>query len=513
VQSRGMSLSLVLSVVLLSPIVLGGCDSDCVVGAPLDAGPGQDGPALTDADGPPPGWAISLGGAGDEELSRIVLDPAGDLILLGRYTGALELETLSGPITLPASGAVGRTFLAKLDPQARKLRWALSLDGVPVRNLDLGEGYQEQGTDGLGVDGAGNIYVAGRFRRSATFGATTLVSAGGLDIFVLKLDPAGKPLWAVSAGGPGDDDAEDLALGPRDVLMICGLFSSTATFGQTTLSAAGLNDLFVARLDAADGRFVWAVRAGSDSTTVKREWASGIALDPAGNAHIVGGVAGTAIFETKYGTRVMWGSDSDQVAYLVRLDPAGRFYDPWAPAARQLDAIRAGPSGVRHVAGGFGALPQEVDPFGDTTVVVYQCEVNCDLHQATASTSTNGHMRVRGAAGDGRGNTVIVGSFFGTASFGAKTLALRGAGGNGFLARMSPIYGEGFVEARSMFAVDTKGGSFAAGLAVDRLGGIYVVGMFSGTIDFGRHLLSSHERTGFPDTFDAFIWYTGRGED
>ena len=510
-QSRGVSL--LLSLVLFLPILLGGCDQVLVVGAPLDAGTETgDGTTMADADsGPAPGWALALGGEGEESFSRVVIDPAGDLVLLGRYTNALTLEGLGGPIALPGS-AGGRTFLAKLDPQARKLRWALSLDGVPVRSREGFEDYRDEGTDGLGVDAAGNIYVAGKFRRSATFGATTLVSAGGLDIFVLKLDPAGKPLWAVSAGGPGDDDAEDLAVGPYDrheVLMICGLFASTATFSHTTLGAAGRNDLFAARLDTADGRFVWAVRAGSDSTTVKREWASGIALDPGGDSYIVGGVAGTASFGAD---KLLNGPV--QVAYFAKLDPAGRFVMVKPFKASQHSAIAIGPTGTAHKVGGYGGGP--VSPFGDTEMVVSQgnkvhfTDLSLSTysfdHSAYASivnSLVNGYIWPREVAGDGRGNTVVVGSFGGTADFGEKKLT----GGGGFFARMRPDgTDEGtFFEARQM------SGSRAAGLAVDRVGGIYVVGTFSDTVDFGGHPLSSHQGT-YPAR-DAFVWYTGRAED
>ena len=51
-------------------------------------------------------------------------------------------------------------------------------------------------------------------------------------------------------------------------------------------------------------------------------------------------------------------------------------------------------------------------------------------------------------------------------------------------------------------------------IAVDRFGGIYVVGTFSGTVDFFGHELSSHlDALGKYRSRDAFIWYTGRGED
>ena len=58
---------------------------------------------------------------------------------------------------------------------------------------------------GISKLGATNSIVTGGFNNSATFGSTTINSAGGKDIFVGKLDDKGNYEWIKRAGGTGDD--------------------------------------------------------------------------------------------------------------------------------------------------------------------------------------------------------------------------------------------------------------------------------------------------------------------
>ena len=40
----------------------------------------------------------------------------------------------------------------------------------------------------IAVDGLGNVYITGSYNSTATFGSTTITSAGSFDIFVARLD-------------------------------------------------------------------------------------------------------------------------------------------------------------------------------------------------------------------------------------------------------------------------------------------------------------------------------------
>jgi hypothetical protein len=67
------------------------------------------------------------------------------------------------------------------------------------------------GDDGYSivVDSSGNVYTTGGFLYTVDFdpgvGTSNLISAGLNDIFILKLDAAGNFLWAKSMGGTDTD--------------------------------------------------------------------------------------------------------------------------------------------------------------------------------------------------------------------------------------------------------------------------------------------------------------------
>ena len=56
-------------------------------------------------------------------------------------------------------------------------------------------------SNAVAVDSNGDVYVTGAFEQTATFGSTTLTTAGNDDIFVAKMNSTGHWLWAVQAGG------------------------------------------------------------------------------------------------------------------------------------------------------------------------------------------------------------------------------------------------------------------------------------------------------------------------
>ncbi|MBU0487065.1 MAG: SBBP repeat-containing protein [Bacteroidetes bacterium] len=91
------------------------------------------------------------------------------------------------------------------------------------------------------------IYVTGSFYDSGQFGPDNLVSAGDKNIYVARFDDSGNILWAVQAGGPADDRANDITADSLGNIYITGFFSQTATFGQYTITAVGDLDLFIAR--------------------------------------------------------------------------------------------------------------------------------------------------------------------------------------------------------------------------------------------------------------------------
>lgn len=142
------------------------------------------------------------------------------------------------------------------------------------------------------VDGDGSIYLTGEFGGTMTVGGQTYSSAGSIDFFVAKLDPAGTALWFRTGGGAGIDRGLKVALGAQDELVFAGEFLGTATFqGQSITSVGGTADMFVAVLSKADGSLQWMQQGGGASGTDRPY---GVSLAADGRVAVAGEFRGNA---------------------------------------------------------------------------------------------------------------------------------------------------------------------------------------------------------------------------
>lgn len=216
-------------------------------------------------------WASGGGGNQHDEANGIALDATGSVYVTGFVSGGFNTTAGFGPATVPIRGDED-ILVAKLSPAGAFL-WAASAGG---QTPDLGQR--------LAVDARGNVHVVGYFMSArAVFGATTLPHSnqGTFDAFVGLLTPAGTWQWAVAGGGPGDDYGYDLALDAAGNTYAVGGCSYQASFGPTLLTTAGDQDVFVCKIDAA-GAYVWALQAGGSgndqATGVARDGAGGLVL-------------------------------------------------------------------------------------------------------------------------------------------------------------------------------------------------------------------------------------------
>ena len=207
-------------------------------------------------------WAKRIGSAGgvldaegeQQEAGRAVaIDDSGNVIIVGRFLGAVDFN--------PGSGVLVLTSDAKFDGYVLKLTPAG--DFVFAKKLGGASGSSgEQSPDGLHLDDHGNIYIAGSFTGSfdadpgtGTVGLTSTASVSAsptTDIFVMRLNANGSFGWAKRIGGAGDDSPSSLDLAPDDSVIISGTFSGLVDFnpGAATanLAASGAADVFVAKL-------------------------------------------------------------------------------------------------------------------------------------------------------------------------------------------------------------------------------------------------------------------------
>ncbi len=138
----------------------------------------------------------------------------------------------------------------------------------------------------------GSSIITGSFNGTATFGTTSLTSAGSADTFTAKVNANGSFVWATRGGGTGNDSALGVSARANGSSIITGYFSGTATFGATTLtSSAGSTDTFTAKVNA-NGSFAWATKVGGAGDA----YATGVSVRANGSSIITGYFDGAATF-------------------------------------------------------------------------------------------------------------------------------------------------------------------------------------------------------------------------
>ena len=435
-------------------------------------------------------WA-ALGTGSAQIANAVTVDSQGNFYMTGQFGGT----TTFGTISLTASGN-GNIFVAKYNSSGI-VQWALKAQG---------SGTFDRGT-AIKLDVAGNVYVTGTFTNTATFGSISVTSAGGNDIFVAKYNNLGVVQWVQRAGGTGNDYSNGLSFDPVNNVYIVGSFENQATFGTTTLISAGGSDIFVAKCDNATGAFQIANRAGgvgsdvataidinSGGTICVTGYFSGTATFSSTSLVSAGN---TDIFLTTYlpASNIwiqsfrMGGTSGDVANAIVMETGTSNYYI----AGGFTDVISFPTSTGSNTVTSSGAMDIFVAKFafagGSPSNVWVQ-----------RSGGTGGEV-ANGLALDNSGNVYVTGKFTHTATFGSTTLVSEG---------MEDIftmkYGTNINNNAGIFKwVQKNGGiSFDTGnsIACDANNNVYVAGSFIGKMCFGSTVLNSG--TGF-NNYDIFV--------
>lgn len=385
--------------------------------------------------------------------------------------------------------------------------------GVPLAN---GQSVVNQSVP----DGQGNLYVAGSFAGTVSFGAFTLVSRGLQDVFVAKLDGTGNYLWAVQGGGNGTDGVSGVAVDASGVVFVTGSFTSaTATFGGVVLSnpaTAFVNyDLFVATLDAGSGLWGWAVRAGGDSN----DTAQALALDGVGNAYVGGAFNGaTATFGPFTVNNAVANPANVSDMFVAKISGLGVWQWVRAGGGGGYDAVNDLAVDAAHDVYLTGLVQSSSPTFGPFSlpptiisnaddILVAKLDASGTwlwVARAGGAGTDEGH----GIAVDASGNAYVTGRFTSaTPTFGPYSLRNLGPGAitssnDAFVAKLNGT-GAWLWAVRAGSGIDQDNGwdlAFDAG--ANRLA---VVGTFaSPTADFGPFTLSNSSSS-TADTYLAYL--------
>ncbi|MGK3962514.1 MopE-related protein [Sorangium sp. So ce118] len=149
-------------------------------------------------------------------------------------------------LALDASGnaVIGSTFHRELtDPYQGRIS---QLDGAATAlwSRDVSPVLRMQ----LGVDGLGNVVLAGSFSGTLGLGGSGLTSSGSNDMYLARLDPDGNVVFSESYGDAAYQSLMHLAVSAEGTAVIAGTFAGAITLGESTLVAATAGDTFLARV-------------------------------------------------------------------------------------------------------------------------------------------------------------------------------------------------------------------------------------------------------------------------
>jgi hypothetical protein len=289
------------------------------------------------------------------DIRGMLTDPTGNVLVTGSFNGSLDFLPSIGTATLNTSGQ-DDIFILKLDAFGNYF-WGKQIGGTMS---DISSSIE--------LDVTGNIYLSGSFKGVVDFdpgfGVMNMVSNGGLDCFILKLNSGGNFLWVKQFGGIlSDDEVNTVKTDIHGNVYSSGYFGNTTVdfnpnagvFNLTAINqfGAGCLDAFIMKMDST-GSFLWAKQIGGPHC----ENAQSMCLDTAGNVYTTGFFGDPCDFDpgpSYYALPFTWTPGQ----FISKLDKNGSFL--WAknidgissPGGALAASIKVDLSGSLYLTGSF----------------------------------------------------------------------------------------------------------------------------------------------------------------
>jgi hypothetical protein len=226
-------------------------------------------------------YSTYLGGSDFDRGYRIAVDSSGNGYVTG-FTDSTNFPTANSAQPTYAGGE--DAFVTKLNSAGTQLVYSTYLGGS---NLDDG--------NSIAVDSSGNAYTVGSTSSTnfPTFNAMQAANTSGgcCDAFVTKLNAAGAYVYSTYLGGNGYDQATGVAVDSSGDTYVCGTTGGGFPTVNAFQSAFGgsVFDAFIAKLNPTGSALIFSTYLGG----INNDQGLRIALDPAGNAYVVGSTSST----------------------------------------------------------------------------------------------------------------------------------------------------------------------------------------------------------------------------
>jgi len=246
-------------------------------------------------------YSTYFGGTNFDQGFGIAVDSSNYVYVTG-YTASTNFPNKNAFQT-SLNGSVKKTsaadgFVAKFDPTGTNLVYSSFLGGT---NTDM--------ANGIAVDNNGGAYVTG-WTISTNFPNTIGTNVAGLysfvatnrfigtatNVFLTKITNSADSVtgtnagiaWSVVFGGYRVDMGQGVAVDPAGNVFVVGSTSSTnfpvTAINNLSATNAGKSDVFVTALNSNATSLLYSIRLGGKDD----DFGYGIAVDPLGNAYVVG---------------------------------------------------------------------------------------------------------------------------------------------------------------------------------------------------------------------------------
>jgi hypothetical protein len=240
-------------------------------------------------------WSTYFGGSEYDEIKDVKIGKDSFVYVVGSTNSTTNMATVGAHLTTFQGGTASQgsdAFISKFSTDGSCI-WSTYYGGS---NIDLGLS--------LTVDTSGNVYMAGRTNSQtgiATTGSYQQAKAGtasGYDVFLVKFDTSGSPIWGTYFGGTGADGTQSVAIVSNKLnqIYLTGNTQSNngiATSGAFQPTRPGSEDGFISKFDS-NGTLIW----GSYFGTTSIDWINGIAVDTSGDIVVTGETMSTTGIST-----------------------------------------------------------------------------------------------------------------------------------------------------------------------------------------------------------------------
>ena len=313
------------------------------------------------------------------------------------------------------------------------------------------------------VDNDGNIYVTGTFSGSISIDGHSLVSAGSTDFYVMKMSPSGSVVWLKAGGSSAVEQGNAIAVDANANVYVVGISNDNTSFDGNAFPSRGSKDGFLLKLDS-DGNYVYVRTLGS----FQDDNALDVAVDGANNVIVTGYFS----FALQIGPLAFYqearGGDD---AFLVKFDTSGNVLWSMQYASTSFDygrRVACDASNNVYIAGEFKGTVA----FGGSSL---QSANDRNVYVAKLNSAGTAQWAMQfGAAGNDSIKALSV------SSAGNVYVAYKQVSENPQIAICSSA---GALSGTLSYA---GGGSLMIGdMLCDSHDNVYVVGNYTGSIDFG----------------------------